>query len=381
MNCNKTVVYIFSFLVTPLMLLLIYNYMSGEVVVWSQLAIVSLSSFSLSNLTITPYTNTDHLNNITTLVEVAKPPKLAEKDVLPDCMELRKTKPYPSQGTHIKGSDLCAAFQGTSRTDCVYNHPEVFNFVLFTDNPDKSVLDFQSYLAIYSVHKFYKPDKVVIHCNNEIRSNVYWEKLKKLSTPLETKLIKRIHTIGKAGSIPGFITHEADYFKVSHGFKHGGIFADFDIVVLNGTKLREMQRRSEIIMGRDDTPCSRTCAGFISCVPGSPLMRKWLDSYENDYKPHEWVYNAGDAPSNLLKSCTECYDAIVDMDISNWNEAFHWNKAYTIKWRKIPVAHYMNTAFMKPLKPVKEILKMSTSFAEMVKCVLGDTAKDLENID
>ena len=38
----------------------------------------------------------------------------------------------------------------------------------------------------------------------------------------------------------------------------------------------------------------------------------------------------------------------------------------------------MNTAFMIPLKPV---LNMSTSFAEIVKCVLGDTAKDLENID
>ena len=125
MNCNKTVVYIFSFLVTPLMLFLIYNYTSGTAVVWSQLTIISESPFFLSNLTTTtilsptniPFkdtTNADHLKNTTTLLEVAKPPKLAEKDVLPDCMELRKTKPYPTQRTHIKGSDLCAAFQGTS---------------------------------------------------------------------------------------------------------------------------------------------------------------------------------------------------------------------------------------------------------------------------
>ena len=379
MNCNKTVVYVFSLLVTPLMLFLIYKYISGTTVVRSQLTIVS----QVLKIT-TPTSASTQLKNITSTINqdstlpLTQPPKLAVKGILPDCMELRKTKPYPSQGTYIKGKDLCATFQGTSRTDCVYNHPEVFNFVLFTDNPDKSVLDFRAYLAIYSVHKFYKPDKVVIHCNNEIKSNIYWETLKKLSTPLETKLTKRIHKIG--GKRPGYITHEADYFKVSHMLKDGGIFADFDIVVLNGTKLREMQRHSEIIMGRDNDPCSRTCAGFISCVPGSPLMRKWLDSYENDYKPRKWVYNAGIAPSNLLKSCTECYDAIVDMDISNWDEAFHWGEADKIKWRKKPVAHYMNVGFMKPLKPVKEILNMSTSFAEMVKYVLGDTAKDFEDI-
>ena len=33
----------------------------------------------------------------------------------------------------------------------------------------------------------------------------------------------------------------------------------------------------------------------------------------------------------------------------------------------------MNTGFMKPLKPPKELLSMSTPFSEMVKFVLGDT--------
>ncbi len=49
------------------------------------------------------------------------------------------------------------------------------------------------------------------------------------------------------------------------------MFADFDVVVLNGTGLREMQRRTDII-GQGDSPCATACSGFISCVPGSPLM-------------------------------------------------------------------------------------------------------------
>ena len=39
----------------------------------------------------------------------------------------------------------------------------------------------------------------------------------------------------------------------------------------------------------------------------------------------------------------------------------------------------MNKGFMKPFLPAKEILKMSTPFAELVKYVLGDTVKDFED--
>ncbi len=378
MKSNRKTVCLLSLAVIFLMMFLIHNYNSS-------LGDSNVTQNSLSFSSVKTMTTKDHLQGTTTRplinnVLATKPLKGSVKDLTSDCMEVRKTQPYPLQGTSMKGRDLCAVFQGTSRTDCVYNHPEVFNFVIFTDHPDQSVLDFRAYLAIYSVHRFYKPDKVVIHCNYEIRSNIYWEKLKKLSTPLETKLTERIRTIGKAYLHPGFITHEVDYFKVMQAFKNGGIYADFDMVVLNGTRLREMQQRSEVILGRDDDPCSKTCAGFISCVPDSPLMRKWQESYENDYMPQLLLYNANRVPGNLLKSCTECYDVIVDPDISNWNEAANWREADKINWYKKPVAHYMNVGFMKPLKPVREILKMSNSFSEMVKHVLGDTVKDFEDL-
>ena len=73
----------------------------------------------------------------------------AEDNTLPDCMELRKKDPYPTEGTPAKGRNLCKAYStGTNRTDCVYKHPEVFNYVLLTKLPCESVLNFREYLSI-----------------------------------------------------------------------------------------------------------------------------------------------------------------------------------------------------------------------------------------
>ena len=69
---------------------------------------------------------------------------------------------------------------------------------------------------------------------------------------------------------------------------------DFDSVILNGTILRAMQAKSELVIGKDNNDCTRTCAGFFSCVPNSLLMKKWLSGYENNYLPKDWIHNAGE---------------------------------------------------------------------------------------
>ena len=191
----------------------------------------------------------------------------------------------------------------------------------------------------------------------------------------------RIPSIGKKHSKPGFITHEADYFKVSNGFKEGGIFSDFDVVILNGTRLREMQMKSELVIGRDNDPCDTTCARFFSVVPGSKFMKKWLDGYEDDYKPGEWIYNAGGVPSKLLRDCPWCYDVTVDSHMSNWDEVYrgYWRKNDSmLDWKKKAVAHYMRISMS--IKHPKDLLNTSTPITEMFKFILGDTLHKIASL-
>lgn len=294
-------------------------------------------------------------------------------------MNSRAKEPYPNTSEPLSDKNLCKAFTGTNRKDCVYVHPEIVHYVLFTDKlkDNVTVLGFREFLSIFSVDKFYKPKKIVIHCNHQPITGKYWDLLQKLklSTPIELKHTERIATIGHKKQKPGFITHEADYLKISSAFSEGGIYSDFDVVILNGKKLREMQRNSELVIGRNNGDCSETCAGFFSSVPGTPFIKKWLDSYEYNYSPY-WIENAGHIPSRMLQKCPKCYqDVTVDYYMSNWDGVKNWLQKGKMNWREKAVAHYMNTGFMKPLRPVEELLNMTTPFSEMIKYVLGDAVR------
>ncbi len=154
---------------------------------------------------------------------------------------------------------------------------------------------------------------------------------------------------------------------------------DFDVVILNGTKLREMQEKAKCVLGINSDQCIVLCIGFFSCAPNSTFIQDWLyKSYEGDYKPTSWAYNSGHAPSHILRACPNCYDVYVDQYISNWeNVRFQkWLTPGATNWTTKAVAHYMNAGFMKPLRPAHELLRMNTPFTDMIKYVLGDTYRE-----
>lgn len=235
---------------------------------------------------------------------------------LPDCMTIAYSKSDWKNTQLSKEANLCQAFKGRTARDCVYNHTNVIHYMKLMQKLNLTDLTFQEYISILSVNKFYKPEKIVIHCNRQHITGPYWEKASKLNTPIELRQIDRVVKIG--GKKPGFITHEVDFLKVKTALEEGGIFMDFDTAILNGTKFREWQSVSECVFGRDNDLCTRTCAGFFSCVQGSKFIEKWLKGYQTSYNPSEWVYNAGDYPSNLLRKRPHCHDIYIDSLMSNW---------------------------------------------------------------
>ena len=300
--------------------------------------------------------------------------------IMPDCMAFNRTESGSSQH-HNKITNLCKVFNGTTRTYCIYKHPNVVKYVKFATNlsAEEITLSFRDYLSIHSVNRFYKPDKIIIYSNHDDITGKYWKLANNLSTPIEVRHTGRITSIGKKHSKPGYISHEADYFKVLNGLKEGGVFSDFDVIILNGTRFREMQMKSELVLGRDNNPCDRVCAGFFSVVPGSKFMKKWLDGYENDYRTHHWWHNAGGVPAKILRDCPWCYDVTVDPHMSNWDEVPNWGKK--LDWKKKAVAHYMRiTQFMKPIKEPKDLLNTSTPLADMFRFVLGDTLHEITQL-
>ena len=359
-----------------------YSRGSSSVIIYER-NIYARNVYSVLHNTTSEAVSLHALQNLTAkkLPEIIQERKQAKFEFT-DCMGLNRVE---NSSQYQKVTDLCKIFTGTTRTDCIYKHPNVVKYVKFTSNHSKeNTLSFRDYLSIYSVDRFYKPDRIIIYCDLDNFTGKYWELANNLSTPIEVRHADRITSIGKKHSKPGFITHEADYFKVSNGFKEGGIFSDFDVVILNGTRLREMQMKSELVIGRDNDRCDRTCAGFFSVVLGSKFMKKWLDGYEDDYKPGKWIYNAGGVPSKLLRDCPWCYDVTVDSHMSNWDQVSrgYWRKKDSmLDWKKKAVAHYMRISrFMKPIKQPEDLLNTSTPLTEMFKFILGDTLHEITSV-
>lgn len=299
-----------------------------------------------------------------------------------DCMSSDFFQRYKGS-SHMEDKstcNLCQNFQGRLQHDmCSYQHPNVVHYVkLALSLTTKFQLTFQEFVSIVSVDKFFKPDKIVIHTNNRNITGSYWNRASRIATPIELRFTERVKSIGTSKQSPGYITHEADYIKVSTCYSEGGLYMDFDAVLLDGFKLRKMFQRSECFIGRDDNKCTRLCAGLFSCVANSTFMKKWLEGYETNYWPRSWLYNAGVYPSQVLCECPHCYDVTVYSYMSNWKEANYrkWQIPNSVSWENRAAVHYMNGAFMKPLKPPKELLAMDTPFTDLIKHVLGDLAED-----
>ena len=109
---------------------------------------------------------------------------------------------------------------------------------------------------------------------------------------IEVNKISRVRYIG--GKPVTWIQHEADYIKLRELFHHGGISMDSDVIIVNATRLKYEQRLSECIISEEGEYIN---IGFQSCIKNSPFIKKWLEGYDTDYRPHLWL------PQWIVQTC------------------------------------------------------------------------------
>ncbi len=108
------------------------------------------------------------------------------EETLPDCMSDKALDKYRGSSNskgRIKDCHLCEHYKGRLLSQyCNYRHPNIVHYVKLSKPNAKNKLTFQEFVSILSVDKFYKPDEIVIHCNDPIITGGYWEKAINLST-------------------------------------------------------------------------------------------------------------------------------------------------------------------------------------------------------
>jgi len=249
------------------------------------------------------------------------------------------------------------------------------------NGPKDTELKLLDYTSILSVHKNYQPDKIVIHSNKNLTGDL-WNLTRGLGTKIEIQYAERKPSIGKRMLAARAITHEADTHKIDIAFREGGIVIDFDVIILDGANLRRQQEMSECVLCLE-RECTFVNAGFISCVPGTKLLQQWRQSYIDDYR-NTWpayLYNAGEVPARLLRSCPNCYNVNFDPEICmNPDAGFPggpgpgrdpWKLSNGVDWKSKTVVHVMLSHLNLPKD--NGILSLpDCSYRDLVMYVLGD---------
>lgn len=284
------------------------------------------------------------------------------------------------------GKDLCLLYDRKPeyyKDKKLYQHPNVVHYIKLSKSEraihtDLILLD---YVSILSIDKYYKPDKVVIHCNRQ-PTGKYWEMAQSLSTKIEIRHADRPVAVGRFKKKPIAITHEADILKSSIVYDEGGLVIDFDIVILNGEVVRKQQSISECVIGLE-RECTFVNAGFLSCVPRTKYIQAWRDSYQNDYH-NTWggyLYNCGELTARTLRECPSCYNMYVDPEVDMNPDAGApggpgpgrdpWKEKNGVQWQNKSVAHLLLSHLNLP-KDDKILSIKDCSYKEIVRFILGD---------
>ena len=249
-----------------------------------------------------------------------------------------------------------------------YYHPPLVHYVKLSTTA--SELDFREYTSVLSVYKFLKPERIVFYTYSEIIGE-YWDKILNFkNVTIEVQGVPVISTIG--GKTVKWIQHIADYIKLSKVLEHGGLALDFDVLIINGTRLKLEQSLSECVLAVEilDPKLDYINGGFYSCIKNSKFMSAWVHNYDTDYKPRYWVENISYFPLRLLTQKKGCFNVHIDGTICispSWRDRREWLKPNNINWRNKTATHY----FVKKNIPYdgEGLMKEKFSLAEMIQYV------------
>lgn len=261
-------------------------------------------------------------------------------------------------------------YRPPAESERVYHHPSIIQYAKLAQSADvKTVtLTFMDYVAVMSAYKFLKPEKIMFHTYTDIAGK-YWDIIRKWNTTIVINRVDRVVKLGTREVPQSLITHQADFVKLKGLLEFGGTISDFDVIIVNGPKWKQMQKSAECVLSREYSVIN---AGFNSCIKGSTFVQKWLDGYYTDYRT-AWLWNASERPRHILenKNSTVCHDMLVVDGIAtqpDWYRYAQWLHVNGVNWKNKVAAHY----FDKKLKSFDETkVNASNSFGELLRYVLN----------
>lgn len=179
----------------------------------------------------------------------------------------------------------------------LYMVPDIVHFIWFNEDHNKPrQMHFLHYISIFSAHKIQKPLSIMLHCNSMPRGQ-WWQRLRR-EVPMNIVHLEPPEFI--YGQKLKHMYHQADVARYETLLKYGGIYLDYDVIVLNSM---DPLRLYETTLGKE-LP-AKFIAGIIAAAPNARFLKLWRESYKDKYRPDEWDYNSASAAYALYKKYPE----------------------------------------------------------------------------
>ena len=104
---------------------------------------------------------------------------------------------------------------------------------------------------------------------------------------LKLRRLNSTKYIGLNKQKPQFDNQVSDRERVRILKEEGGIYLDTDVIVL-----RPFDELRNYAMTLGEEMKGVICNAVIIAKPGAPFLADWLESFENDFRPSQRVYNA-----------------------------------------------------------------------------------------
>lgn len=130
--------------------------------------------------------------------------------------------------------------------------------------------------------------------------------------------------------------HKADVAKMELLLKHGGIYLDYDVIVINSlTPLRSY----DVAIGKEKT--DRLNFGVVFARQGAKFLRLLHESYRDNYRPTDWDYNCAVVAYQIHRNHSDlAHVELRRLTTPDWlDRDLLWNR--TIYWRDLYVLHVL----------------------------------------
>ena len=192
------------------------------------------------------------------------------------------------------------------------------------------------------------------------------------------KLVPVARNFMMNGSRIGRIEHEADIVKFQAVEEHGGLVLDFDVFIVNGEGIREWMTENPCVIchegheviGENNKP--RVNAGFFGCLREHARFPQLIleESYAENFRPNEWMYNSGIKPLEILEDHPET--AVLVENVCNnpaWlnKDDFNLRRGrYSWTDRKAYHSYFHDSSFS-----TRDLVKLNSTLGDMLRWIMS----------